>query len=108
MFRGDVWDVRFPSPVGPRPALVLTMSVLLPRLGGVTVAEVTGMEGPATTHLDVPPEVGVTGRGRSWVNVTALHTVPKGKLRRYRGRLAAADMARVEEAVRRYLDLEQG
>lgn len=108
MFRGDVWDVRFPSPVGPRPALVLTTNVLLPRLGGVTVAEVTGTEGPATTHLDVPPEVGPTGRERSWVNVTALHTVPKEKLRRYRGRLAPADMARVEEAARRYLDLEQG
>ncbi|MGH3384100.1 MAG: type II toxin-antitoxin system PemK/MazF family toxin [Nocardioidaceae bacterium] len=106
MFRGDVWDVQFPPPVGSRPGVVLTTNALIPRLGAVTIAEITGTEGPGSTHIEVSPEAGLTGRSRSWVNVTGLHTVPKGKLRRHRGRLAPTELSRVATAVRTYLDLE--
>lgn len=105
MFRGDVWDVQFPAPIGPRPCLLLTTDVLIPRLGAVTVAEITGTEGPASTHIEVGAEVGLTVRSRSWVNITGLHTVPKGKLRRHRGRLGPVELMRVATAIVDYLDL---
>lgn len=104
--RGEVWDVQFPPPVGPRPAIVLTTNALITRLGAVTVAEVTSTAGPSWTHIEVPPEVGLTGRDHSWVNVTGLHTVPTGRMHRRRGRLAPAELDRVGAAVRLYLDLE--
>lgn len=104
--RGEIWDVQIPPPVGPRPAVVLTTNTLIARLGAVTVAEVTGTAGPASTHVEVPREAGLTGRDRSWVNVTGLHTVPRGKLRRRRGRLTPAELDQVGAAVRLYLDVE--
>ncbi len=106
MFRGDIWDAQFPSPIGARPCVVLTTNALIGRLGAVTIAEITGTEGPASTHVELAPEVGLSGRSRSWVNATGLHTVPKGKLRRHRGRLALTELHRVNAAVRAYLDLD--
>lgn len=106
MFRGDVWDVHFPNPLGARPCVVLTTNPLIERLGAVTVAEVTGSKGPALTHVEVDSDSGLTGRDRSWVNSTGLHTVAKGKLRRRRGRLSPLELRRVSEAVCLYLDLD--
>ncbi|MGH3446271.1 MAG: type II toxin-antitoxin system PemK/MazF family toxin [Nocardioidaceae bacterium] len=106
MFRGDVWDVHFPAPIGSRPCVVLTTNALIDRLGAVTVAEVISTEGPGSTHIELGHESGLTGRAQSWANVTGLHTVPKGKLRRQRGRLAPAELAHVGAAVRGYLDLD--
>ncbi len=106
MFHADVWDVQFPPPIGARPCVVLTTNVLIPRLSAVTIAEITRTEGPGSTHIEVGPEAGLTGRGRTWVNVTGLHTVPKGRLRTHRGRLSSAELDRVSAAVRVYLDLD--
>ncbi len=105
VFRGDVWDVQFPAPVGARPCVVLTTNALISRLSAVTVAEITGTQGPPSTHLEVTAEAGLTGRDQSWINVTGLHTVPKGKLRRQRGRLAPPELARLARALCLYLDL---
>ncbi len=106
MFRGDVWDVQFPKPIGTRPCVVLTSNPLIPRLGAVTVVEVTGTPGPSSTHIDVDADAGLTGRDRSWVNTTELHTIPKGELRRHRGRLSPVELRRVSSAVRVSLDLD--
>jgi mRNA-degrading endonuclease toxin of MazEF toxin-antitoxin module len=106
VFRGDVWDVRFPAPIGSRPCVVLSTNALIERLGAVTVAEITGTEGPRSTHVEVGAEAGLSGRARSWVNATGLHTVPKGKLRRHRGRLGQDELAAVNVAVRLYLELD--
>lgn len=100
-----MWDVRFPHPVGARPCVVLTVNALIPRLGAVTVAEITGAEGPPSTHIEVGRDSGLTGRDRSYINATALHTIPKGKLRRQRGRLSPAELEHLSQAVRLYLDL---
>jgi mRNA interferase MazF len=86
--------------------VVLTTNALITRLGAVTVAEVTRTAGPASTHVEVPPDAGLTGQDRSWVNVTGLHTVPRGKLRRRRGRLAPIELDRVGAAIRLYLDVD--
>lgn len=98
-----MWDVQFPAPIGARPCVLLTTNVLIPRLGAVTVAEITRTEGPGSTHVELPRELGLTER--SWVNVTGLHTVPTGKLRRHRGRLAPDELDLVAAAVRLVLDL---
>lgn len=105
MFRGDVWDVRFPQPIGARPCVVLTVNALITRLGAVTVAEITGTEGPPSTHIELGAESGMTGRDRSYINATALHTIPKGKLRKQRGRLSPDELDHLNHAVRLYLDL---
>lgn len=106
MFRGDIWDVQFPKLIGTRPCIVLTSNPLIARLGAVTVVEVTGTAGPPLTHIDVGADAGLTGRERSWVNTTELHTIPKGKLRRHRGRLSPVELRRVSNAVRVSLDLD--
>lgn len=85
---------------------MVTTNALVPRLGAVTVADVTGTRGPDTTHVEVEPSACLTGRERSFVNVTGLHTVPKGELRRYRGRLAPPELDRLGEALKLYLDLD--
>lgn len=106
MFRAEVWDVQLPPPVGARPCVVLTTNVLIPRLGAITIAEITGNEGPASTHIAVGFEAGLSGRSRSWVNATGLHTVPKGKLRHLRGRLSRTELDLVVAGVRAYLELD--
>jgi mRNA-degrading endonuclease toxin of MazEF toxin-antitoxin module len=86
--------------------VILTSNVLIPRIGAVLVAEITGTEGPPSTHIEVPPEVGLTGRDQSWVNVTGLHTVMKGKLQRQRGRLGPIELDHVKNAIRLVLSLD--
>jgi mRNA interferase MazF len=98
--------VQFPKPIGMRPCVVLTSNPLIARLGAVTVVEVTGTAGPPSTHIDVGADAGLTGRDRSWVNTTELHTIPKAKLRRHRGRLSPVELRRVSTAVRVTLDLD--
>ena len=106
MFRGDVWDAQFPSSIGSRPCVVLTVNALIRKLGAITVAEITSTEGPASTHVAVDPDVGLTGRDQSWINTTALHTIPAGRLRRCRGRLSPAELDGLNAALRLYLDLD--
>lgn len=105
MFRGDVWDVRFPGPIGYRPAIILTTNRLIPKLSHVTVIESTGTTDPSSTHVRVNGDPGLTGRERSYANTTTIRTVRKSSLRTYRGRLFLREMHRVEEAVQDYLDI---
>lgn len=98
--------MQFPKPIGTRPCVVLTSNPLIPRLKAVTAAEVTGTAGTPSTHIDVDADAGLTGRDRSWVNTTELHTIPKGKLLRHRGRLSPVELRCVSNAVRPSLDLD--
>lgn len=83
----------------------MTISLLIPRLSAVTVAVVTGTEGPAQTHVPVDSESRLTGHDVSYVNATDLHSIDKSRLRRRRGRLHSRELARLEEAIRVYLGL---
>lgn len=103
-FRGDVWDAHLPR-VGDHPVIVLTVNVLISRLSAVTVAVVTGNEGPEQTHIPLDRESGLAGYDISYANVTDLHTIAKSSLRRRRGRLHPHELTRLEEAVRLYLGL---
>jgi mRNA interferase MazF len=74
-------------------------------LGAVTAVLVTGTAGPRYTHISLGTEAGLTEYAESYANATDLHTVPKPRLHRRRGRLAGAEMASLERAVRTYLGL---
>jgi mRNA interferase MazF len=104
-FRSDVWDVRFAQPVGEHPAVVLSVNLLNTRLATVVVAVITGTEGPTGTHIRLDADAGLTRYGESWVNITDLHSIPRSRFRRFRGRLASVELERVSEQVRIYLGL---
>lgn len=50
-------------------------------------------------------DAGLTGHDVSYVNATDLHTLPKVKLRKQRGRPSLVELSQVEEAIRGYLGL---
>jgi mRNA interferase MazF len=102
--RGEVWDAHVRG-AGTHPFVVLTINVMIGRLGSVTAALVTGSKGPGLTHIPIASDAGLTGYDESFVNATDLHTIPKPKLHRRRGRLNAAELASLEAAVRIYLGL---
>jgi mRNA interferase MazF len=102
--RGEVWDVRLPT-LGEHPAVILTINAMITRLSSVTVAIVTGMPGPAPTHVPLDPEAGLTRYDVSYANATDLHSVDRARLRRRRGRLHPAELQRLESAIRTYLGL---
>ncbi len=78
---------------------------MIPRLSAVTVAVVTGTEGPVQTHISLDRESGLTGYDVSFVNATDLHSIDKSRLRRRRGRLHLRELMSLEESVRTYLGL---
>jgi mRNA-degrading endonuclease toxin of MazEF toxin-antitoxin module len=103
-YRGDVWDVAFPR-IGDHPAVALTTNALRGRLSSVTVALVTGREGPPMTHVELDESAGLTKYPVSYANVTDLHTVPVTRCRRFRGRLSASEMGKVTESLALVLGL---
>lgn len=103
--RGEIWDVRFPSPVGDHPAVVLTTNVLRSRLSAVTVVLVTGAAGPRETHVELDADAGLNLHDLSYANATDIHTVPLGRLRRRRGLLSMVALSQLEDAVRAVLEL---
>jgi mRNA interferase MazF len=102
--RGEVWDAHVPG-AGNHPVVVLTINPLIGRLSSVTVAVVTGTEGPSVTHIPLGPEAGMTKYDVSYANVTDIHTIAQTKLSRCRGSLHPAELARIENALRVTLGL---
>ena len=105
--RGEVWACALPTPVGPHPVVVLTVNRIAEPLSAVTVAVITGTEGPGTTHVPVGPASGLTKYDESFVNCSDLHTVAKQRLRRRLGLLAPGELRHVEDAVRLVLGLQR-
>lgn len=103
--RGEVWDAHVRDAGGIHPFVVLTINPLIVRIGSLTAVLVTGTPGPETSHVPLGREVGLIEYEESFANATDLHTIPKSKFRRKRGRLRLAELRRLEEAVRTYLGL---
>lgn len=103
--RGEVWVCVLPQPVGPHPVVVLTVNRIAEPLSSVTVAVITGTEGPATTHVPIGASSGLAKYDESYVNCSDLQTIAKPRLRRRVGLLAPAELRRVEQAVRLILGL---
>ena len=102
--RGEVWEAHLPR-IGDHRVVVLTVNALSPRLSAVTVAVITGNEGPPSTHVPVDSGSGLTGYAVSYVNATDLHTVDKPRLHRRRGLLSPGELTTLEDAIRLYLGL---
>lgn len=102
--RGEIWDVRFPT-FGEHPAIVLSINPLNIRLGHVAVIPITGTSGPASTHIPLGPDAGLTRYDESYADVTAVQPVARGRCRKRRGLLAHNELARVETQLRTYLGL---
>jgi mRNA interferase MazF len=103
--RGEVWDAHVRDAGGIHPFVVLTINPMIVYLGSLTAVLVTGTPGPETSHVPLSGEVGLTEYDESFANATDLHTIPKSKFRRKRGRLHLAELRRLEDAVRTYLGL---
>lgn len=103
-FRGEVWDVDF-FDFGRHPAVVISVNPLNSRLGHVAVIPVTGTLGPASTHIALDVDAGLTRYDRSVADVTALQPVDRASLLRQRGRLAPSELARLADQLRTYLGL---
>jgi mRNA interferase MazF len=103
--RGEVWLCAFRQPVGPHPAVVLTVNRIAQPLASITVALITGTEGPSETHVPVSAESGLTKYDESYVNCTDIHTVNKPQLRRRLGLLAQGELRAVEGNIRVILGL---
>jgi mRNA interferase MazF len=80
--RGEVWGCALPNPIGPHPVVILTVNRIAEPLSAVTVAVITGAPGPASTHVPVGPDCGVTKYDEPYVSCADLHTVDKPRLRR--------------------------
>jgi mRNA interferase MazF len=102
--RGEVWDAHVRG-AGTHPFVVVTVTPMTARLGTVTAALVTGTAGPRYTHIVLGAEAGLTEYAESYASAADLHTIPTPRLHRRRGRLAGAEMASLERAIRTYLGL---
>ncbi len=102
--RGEVWDVDFPD-FGEHPAVVLSVNALNARLGHVAVLPITGTTGPDATHIPLTSDAGLTRYPESYADITAVQPVDRSCLLALRGRLAGAELRRVEEQLRTYLGL---
>ncbi|MCX4478268.1 type II toxin-antitoxin system PemK/MazF family toxin [Streptomyces cellulosae] len=100
-----MWGCVLPTPIGPHPVVVLTVNRLAEPLSALTVAMITGTSGPASTHVPVGPDCGVTKYDESYVNCTDLHTVDKPRLRRRLGLLTPSELRSVEDRLRVILGL---
>jgi mRNA interferase MazF len=103
-FRGEVWDVDFPS-FGMHPAVVLSINVLNTRLGHVAVIPVTGTRGPEQTHVPLTPDAGLTRYDESYADITALQPVARSQLLERRGLLTRAEIERLGTQLSTYLGL---
>lgn len=104
--RGEVYDCRFPAPIGAHPGVVLTVNHLIPRSASVVVVLITGTPGPRPLRIPVGAEAGLTGHSESYVDPTSVLTVSKAQLPRRRGRLSVRELTAVEHGLATLIGLD--
>lgn len=103
MKRGEVWWVRFPSPIGRRPAVLISRDQAYRVRTAVTVIPLTRTVRGIPVEVPLGPEEGVPRR--SVANADTITTVPKDTLEEYLATLTAAKLGALESAVKFALDL---
>jgi len=104
--RGEVYDCRFPTPIGTHPGVVLTVNPLIPRFASMIVVLITGTPGPQPLRIPVGAGTGLTGHGESYVDPASVFTVSKAQLRRRRGRLPPSQLTAVEHGLATVIGLD--
>ena len=109
MRRGDVWAVALDPVVGSkiaktRPAVVVSVDAANGALRTVTVVPLTHNPKPPYPNEAATPSVAPPGTSRKAL-AHQVRTVDKARLRGYVGRLAAAEVAALEEALRWHMGL---
>ena len=99
MRRGELYWARLPAPVGGRPVLIVTRSVVLDVRTSVTVAPVSRTVRGIPSELPLGPDHGL--RSASVATCDSLQTIPKALLgRRPVGRLSASELVDLDRALR--------
>lgn len=103
MKRGEVWWVQFPSPIGRRPAVLVSRDQAYRLRTAVTVVPLTQTVRGIPVELPLGPADGVPRS--SVANADTITTVPKDALEEYMTTLAPAKLEALEAAIRFALDL---
>jgi mRNA interferase MazF len=101
--RGEVWWVRFPDPVGRRPAVLVSQDQAYRVRAAVTVVPLT------QTIRRIPVEVSLGQADgvprKSVANADTITTVPKHLLEDYLTTLSSPQLEALEQAIKFALDL---
>ncbi len=103
MRRGEIWWVELPSPVGRRPALLLSRDSAYKVRTSVTVAMVTRTVRNIPVEVLIGPEEGMPVECA--VNLDNILTIPKSRLRQRITVLPLTKMTAVARAIIFALDL---
>jgi mRNA interferase MazF len=104
MRRGEVWWADFPSPIGRRPAVLLSRDVAYNIRTSVTVAPVTRTIRNIAIEVILTPEDGMPTRCAA--NLDSITTLSKSRLIERITQLSPEKMSEVARAVIFALDLE--
>ncbi len=105
MKRGDVWWVRFPEPIGRRPAVLISRDQAYRVRAAVTVVPLTRTVRGIPVEVPLGPADGVPRP--SVANADTITTVPKDTLEEYLTTLPPAKMEALETAIKFALDLAE-
>lgn len=103
MKRGEVWWVKFPSPIGRRPAVLLSRNQAYRVRAAVTVVPLTRTIRKIPVEVPLGPEDGIPKK--SVANADTIATVPKSLLVEYLTTFSPSKLQMLEQAVKFALDL---
>lgn len=103
MRRGEIWWVELPSPIGRRPALLLSRDSAYKVRTSITVAMVTRTVRGIPVEVLIGPEEGMPVECA--VNLDNILTIPKSRLRQRITALPPTKMTAVAKAIIFALDL---
>lgn len=103
MRRGEVWWVELPSPIGRRPALLLSRDAAYSVRTSVTVAMVTRTIRGIPVEVPLGQEDGMPAKCA--VNLDEILTIPKARLTEQITALSPAKMTAVAKAIAFAFDL---
>ena len=103
MKQGEVWWVRFPDPVGRRPAVLVSRDQAYRLRAAVTVVPLTQTIRRIPVEVPLGPAEGVPRK--SVANADAITTVPKEFLLDYLTTLSAEKLQALNQAIRFALDV---
>lgn len=103
MKRGEVWWVHFPSPVGRRPAVLVSRNQAYRVRAAVTVVPLTRTIRQLASEVPLGLADGVPKT--SVANADDVTTVPKARLEEYLTTLSAEKLAGVDRAIKFSLEL---